>query len=239
MNKWKVLEIIQEKGGKEISGWRAQGKDGRKERNGNEATEEMVCLWIAVGLIHSPCCNLQKLCVCQSNWLPHFASWISEKMSLLSRLFRRSGRKQRGLSAPPVALATFSAQFPPAEWFNQRVVHLHSIGTQTLSSAASQHSVSVSRFIALPSCSWGLYAGRSLLSYVLRTFSVIVSQFIHKWCLYPLIVSFSVSSRRPRHIDSTGVKWDGWHLTLADFMHLYIGLENELIWTLFNILWWK
>lgn len=68
-----------------------------------------------------------------------------KKMSLLSRLFRRSGRKQRGLSAPPVALATFSAQFPPAEWFNQRVVHLHSIGTQTLSSAASQHSVHDSR----------------------------------------------------------------------------------------------
>lgn len=68
-----------------------------------------------------------------------------KKMSLLSRLFRRSGRKQRGLSAPPVALATFSAQFPPAEWFNQRVVHLHSVGTQTLSSASSQHSAHDSR----------------------------------------------------------------------------------------------
>jgi hypothetical protein len=64
-------------------------------------------------------------------------------LSLLSRLFRRSGRKQRGSSAPPTALATFSAQFPPAEWFNQRVVHLHSVGTQTVSSIASQHSVSM------------------------------------------------------------------------------------------------
>ena len=136
--------------GRERDKWVKSIGEGRKERDGAEDTEEVVCLWIAVGLIDSPCCNLQKLCVCQAIWLPHFASWITEKMSLLSRLFRRSGRKQRGLSAPPVALATFSAQFPPAEWFNQRVVHLHSIGTQTLSSAASQHSVSVSRFTVLP-----------------------------------------------------------------------------------------
>jgi hypothetical protein len=107
----------------------------------------MVCLDLQLALLWPA----QVVCL-PSNLigLPHFASWISEKMSLLSRLFRRSGRKQRGSSAPPVALATFSAQFPPAEWFNQRVVHLHSIGTQTLSSAASQHSVSVSRLIVLP-----------------------------------------------------------------------------------------
>lgn len=50
---------------------------------------------------------------------------ISEKASLLSRLFRRSGRsKQR-------QIGTFSAQFPPAEWFNSKAVHLHSVGTQT------------------------------------------------------------------------------------------------------------
>lgn len=49
-----------------------------------------------------------------------------EKASLLSRLFRRSGRqKQRQLEV-------FSAQFPPAEWFNSKAVHLHSIGTQTV-----------------------------------------------------------------------------------------------------------
>lgn len=48
-----------------------------------------------------------------------------EKASLLSRLFRRSGRsKQRQIE-------TFSAQFPPAEWFNSKAVHLHSVGTQT------------------------------------------------------------------------------------------------------------
>ncbi|XP_034108793.1 uncharacterized protein LOC117570959 [Drosophila albomicans] len=48
-----------------------------------------------------------------------------KKGSLLSRLFRRSGRaKQRQIE-------TYSAQFPPAEWFNTRAVHLHSVGTQT------------------------------------------------------------------------------------------------------------
>ncbi|XP_055688578.1 uncharacterized protein LOC129793055 isoform X2 [Lutzomyia longipalpis] len=48
-----------------------------------------------------------------------------KKGSLLSRLFRRSGRsKQRHIE-------TFSAQFPPLEWFNSRAVHLHSVGTQT------------------------------------------------------------------------------------------------------------
>lgn len=49
----------------------------------------------------------------------------TEKASLLSRLFRRSGRsKQRQIE-------TFSAQFPPPEWFNSKAVHLHSVGTQT------------------------------------------------------------------------------------------------------------
>lgn len=49
----------------------------------------------------------------------------AEKASLLSRLFRRSGRsKQRQIE-------TYSAQFPPAEWFNSKAVHLHSVGTQT------------------------------------------------------------------------------------------------------------
>lgn len=52
-------------------------------------------------------------------------SFLTEKASLLSRLFRRSGRsKQRQIE-------TFSAQFPPAEWFNSKAVHLHSVGTQT------------------------------------------------------------------------------------------------------------
>ncbi|PSN50140.1 hypothetical protein C0J52_15094 [Blattella germanica] len=64
-----------------------------------------------------------------------------KKASLLSRLFRKSGRKQRGSSAPPASLATFSAQFPPAEWFNQRVVHLHSVGTQTHASISTQHCI--------------------------------------------------------------------------------------------------
>lgn len=56
----------------------------------------------------------------------HFFFAFLEKTSLLSRLFRRSGRsKQRHIQ-------TYSAQFPPAEWFNSKAVHLHSVGTQTL-----------------------------------------------------------------------------------------------------------
>lgn len=47
-----------------------------------------------------------------------------KKESLLSRIFRRSKRSH-------CRIKTFSAQFPPAEWFNSRAIHLHSIGTQT------------------------------------------------------------------------------------------------------------
>ncbi|KAI8126174.1 Storkhead-box protein 1 [Lucilia cuprina] len=48
-----------------------------------------------------------------------------KKGSLLSRLFRRSGRNKAR------QLETYSGQFPPAEWFNSKAVHLHSVGTQT------------------------------------------------------------------------------------------------------------
>ncbi|XP_065205398.1 uncharacterized protein knockout [Planococcus citri] len=51
--------------------------------------------------------------------------------SLFSRLFRRSGRMRRDDSPSPISRPTFSAQFPPAEWFNRGVTHLHSVGTQT------------------------------------------------------------------------------------------------------------
>ncbi|XP_019757329.2 uncharacterized protein LOC109535775 isoform X2 [Dendroctonus ponderosae] len=47
-----------------------------------------------------------------------------KKESLLSRIFRRSKRSQ-------CQIGTFSAQFPPTEWFNSKAVHLHSVGTQT------------------------------------------------------------------------------------------------------------
>lgn len=50
---------------------------------------------------------------------------LIEKGSLLSRLFRRSGRNKTR------QLETYSGQFPPAEWFNSKAVHLHSVGTQT------------------------------------------------------------------------------------------------------------
>ncbi|KAF4531575.1 hypothetical protein B566_EDAN016084 [Ephemera danica] len=60
-----------------------------------------------------------------------------KSQSFLARLFRRggSGRNKRhsgkGEEGGDQPLSTFSAQFPPAEWFNQSVVHLHSVGTQT------------------------------------------------------------------------------------------------------------
>lgn len=54
-----------------------------------------------------------------------FGFLYTEKGSLLSRLFRRSGRNKVR------QLETYSGQFPPAEWFNSKAVHLHSVGTQT------------------------------------------------------------------------------------------------------------
>lgn len=56
--------------------------------------------------------------IIKTNWS------ILEKGSLLSRLFRRSKRSQ-------CQIHTFSAQFPPLEWFNSKAVHLHSVSTQT------------------------------------------------------------------------------------------------------------
>ncbi|GLV39219.1 knockout [Carabus blaptoides fortunei] len=50
-----------------------------------------------------------------------------KKGSLLSRLFRRSKRSH-------CHIKTFSAQFPPTEWFNSRAIHLHSVATQTTAS---------------------------------------------------------------------------------------------------------
>ncbi|XP_017777640.1 PREDICTED: dentin sialophosphoprotein isoform X2 [Nicrophorus vespilloides] len=47
-----------------------------------------------------------------------------KKESLLSRIFRRSKRSQCQISS-------FSAQFPPTEWFNSKAIHLHNVGTQT------------------------------------------------------------------------------------------------------------
>lgn len=45
--------------------------------------------------------------------------------SLLSRIFRRSCRSTKKIES-------YSAQFPPREWFNSKAVHLQSVGTQTL-----------------------------------------------------------------------------------------------------------
>ncbi|XP_012273132.1 uncharacterized protein LOC105695790 isoform X2 [Orussus abietinus] len=56
----------------------------------------------------------------------------TKKIGLLSRLFRRSSRRK---GAP--LMGTFSAQYPPTEWFNPRVVHLHSVATQTRAASPS------------------------------------------------------------------------------------------------------
>ncbi|XP_055619487.1 uncharacterized protein DDB_G0283697 [Toxorhynchites rutilus septentrionalis] len=47
--------------------------------------------------------------------------------SLLSRIFRRSTRSK----SKTKQTETYSAQFPPPEWFNSKTTHLHSVGTQT------------------------------------------------------------------------------------------------------------
>ncbi|XP_011351110.1 uncharacterized protein LOC105287271 isoform X2 [Ooceraea biroi] len=56
----------------------------------------------------------------------------TKKIGLLSRLFRRSTHRK---GAP--LMGTFSAQYPPTEWFNPRVVHLHSVATQTRAASPS------------------------------------------------------------------------------------------------------
>ncbi|RZC35269.1 hypothetical protein BDFB_002541, partial [Asbolus verrucosus] len=61
-----------------------------------------------------------------------------KKESLLSRLFRKTKRSQCQINS-------FSAQFPPTEWFNSKAVHLHSIGTQT--STADKEIVSISSYL--------------------------------------------------------------------------------------------
>lgn len=61
-----------------------------------------------------------------------------KKESLLSRIFRRSKRSQ-------CQIGTFSAQFPPTEWFNSKAVHLHSVGTQT--SAEKDSGIDISAYL--------------------------------------------------------------------------------------------
>ncbi|XP_062542868.1 putative uncharacterized protein DDB_G0282133 [Armigeres subalbatus] len=51
----------------------------------------------------------------------------ASSQSLLSRIFRRSTRSK----SKSKQVETYSAQFPPPEWFNSKTTHLHSVGTQT------------------------------------------------------------------------------------------------------------
>ncbi|XP_049793578.1 probable serine/threonine-protein kinase nek3 isoform X2 [Schistocerca nitens] len=88
----------------------------------------------ALALVHGEMATLRDGDVTHQAVQTNLADVVcGEKGSLLSRLFRRSGRKQRQAGE----LSTFSAQFPPSEWFNPRVVHLHSVGTQTRSPTPS------------------------------------------------------------------------------------------------------
>uniref|UniRef100_A0A8D8R416 Storkhead-box protein 1 n=1 Tax=Cacopsylla melanoneura TaxID=428564 RepID=A0A8D8R416_9HEMI len=61
-----------------------------------------------------------------------YKSLHRRSLSLLSRFFRRSVRSKRCASPSTKKFGTFSDQFPPREWFNQSVKHLHSVGTQTM-----------------------------------------------------------------------------------------------------------
>ncbi|XP_050676196.1 probable cyclin-dependent serine/threonine-protein kinase DDB_G0292550 [Leptidea sinapis] len=68
-----------------------------------------------------------------TDYPPSVESASPKKVSLLSRLFRRSGRSKQTR-----ATSTFSAQFPPTEWFNSKAVHLHCVATQTDSKESLQ-----------------------------------------------------------------------------------------------------
>lgn len=74
-----------------------------------------------------------------------------EKGSLLSRLFRRSGRNKAR------QLETYSAQFPPAEWFNSKAVHLHSVGTQTQDHVSKYKLIKAIRYLLI-FCNYAGYA---------------------------------------------------------------------------------
>ncbi|CAH2107015.1 unnamed protein product [Euphydryas editha] len=72
-----------------------------------------------------------------TDYPPSVESASPKKVSLLSRLFRRSGRSKQTR-----AMSTFSAQFPPTEWFNSKAVHLHCVATQTDSKESLQSQTS-------------------------------------------------------------------------------------------------
>ncbi|CAB3243441.1 unnamed protein product [Arctia plantaginis] len=72
-----------------------------------------------------------------TDYPPSVESASPKKVSLLSRLFRRSGRSKQTRT-----MSTFSAQFPPTEWFNSKAVHLHCVATQTNSKESLQSQTS-------------------------------------------------------------------------------------------------
>ncbi|KAJ8960869.1 hypothetical protein NQ318_020168, partial [Aromia moschata] len=84
-----------------------------------------------------------------------------KKESLLSRLFRRSKRSQ-------CQIGTFSAQFPPTEWFNSKAIHLHNVGTQT---AATEKETGLNIAAYLETCDVGSSRSATLPRHHRRQFS--------------------------------------------------------------------
>ena len=181
MNKWKGLEIIQKKGGKEISGWRAQGrKEGRKERDGDEDTEEMVCLWIAVGLIHSPCCNLKKV-VCLPSKLIASLCFLNFREDVtvvpsVQKEWAQAARLVSTASGPGHVFCPVPSCRMVQSACGSSALHRHpdaqlcGFTTQCECQQVYCSALQSVRFVL-----GGLYVGHSLFNYVLHTFSVIVS----------------------------------------------------------------
>jgi hypothetical protein len=64
---------------------------------------------------------------------------LEKSASLLSRIFRRSCRATKKIE-------TYSAQFPPREWFNSKAIHLSSVGTQTTENVSRRKRKKVVKF---------------------------------------------------------------------------------------------
>ena len=78
------------------------------ECHSTDSSSPSECYQVAIFFFHYLLCNSTE-----------------KSASLLSRIFRRSCRTSKKIES-------FSAQFPPREWFNSKAVHLQSVGTQTL-----------------------------------------------------------------------------------------------------------
>lgn len=114
---------------------------------------------------------------------------IAEKVSLLSRLFRRSGRSKQTR-----AMSTFSAQFPPTEWFNSKAVHLHCVATQTNSKVYCCYLLAfLKHFVYVPNSFLLCKKTIASLFYLFRSHCRVK----HRTCHRTTMVQKSVIGRRP------------------------------------------